>query len=101
MFNNIYTKKVLKIFSTFFVFNVREDKRIEMYYQTKTPYTLQYKGFIIIWRLPTLPHLIAVPSADWGLTSLFGMGRGEHPTYNHHKAFICMNYEVLSMSIML
>ena len=22
-----------------------------------------------------------------GLTSLFGMGRGEHPRYNHHKEF--------------
>ena len=27
-------------------------------------------------RLPTLPHCIAVPSAQAGLTSLFGMGRG-------------------------
>ncbi len=29
-----------------------------------------------IWRLPTLPHCGAVPSAMGGLTSLFGMGRG-------------------------
>ena len=28
------------------------------------------------WRPPTLPHCIAVPSAQAGLTSLFGMGRG-------------------------
>ena len=27
-------------------------------------------------RLPTLPHCIAVPSAQVSLTSLFGMGRG-------------------------
>ena len=26
-----------------------------------------------------------VPSAMRGLTSLFGMGRGEHPRQNHHK----------------
>ena len=31
------------------------------------------------WRLPTLPHCIAVPSAQVGLTSLFGMGRGGTP----------------------
>ena len=30
-------------------------------------------------RLPTLPHCIAVPSAQAGLTSLFGMGRGGTP----------------------
>ena len=30
-------------------------------------------------RLPTLPHCIAVPSAQVGLTSLFGMGRGGTP----------------------
>ena len=28
---------------------------------------------------PTLPHCIAVPSAQVGLTSLFGMGRGGTP----------------------
>ncbi len=28
---------------------------------------------------PTLPHCIAVPSAQPGLTSLFGMGRGGTP----------------------
>jgi hypothetical protein len=38
-----------------------------------------------IWQLPTLPHDSAVPSAIRGLTSLFGMGRGEHPWKNHHK----------------
>ena len=31
-------------------------------------------------RSPTLPHCIAVPSAQTGLTSLFGMGRGGTPT---------------------
>ena len=30
-------------------------------------------------QLPTLPHCIAVPSAQPGLTSLFGMGRGGTP----------------------
>lgn len=37
-----------------------------------------------MWHLPTLPGLIQVPSAVRGLTSLFGMGRGEHLRYNHH-----------------
>ncbi len=40
---------------------------------------------IRLWQLPTLPHCGAVPSAMRGLTSLFGMGRGEHPRQNHHK----------------
>ncbi|MCD6013864.1 MAG: hypothetical protein K0Q79_3726, partial [Flavipsychrobacter sp.] len=35
-------------------------------------------GLKRIWQLPTLPHCGAVPSAMAGLTSLFGMGRGEH-----------------------
>ena len=40
-------------------------------------------------RLPTLPHCIAVPSAMTGLTSLFGMGRGEHRRYHHQKSLFC------------
>ncbi len=31
------------------------------------------------------PGIMRVPSAMGGLTSLFGMGRGEHPRQNHHK----------------
>jgi hypothetical protein len=46
---------------------------------------LQALRVLIIWRLLTLPRVTAVPSALRGLTSLFGMGRGEHPHYNHHK----------------
>ena len=38
------------------------------------------QGFRIEKRQPpTLPHCIAVPSAQAGLTSLFGMGRGGTP----------------------
>ena len=45
---------------------------------------IQKKGAIrmnrsLKWRLPTLPHFTAVPSALMGLTSLFGMGRGGTP----------------------
>ena len=35
--------------------------------------------FIESGQSPTLPHSIAVPSAQAGLTSLFGMGRGGTP----------------------
>ena len=38
-----------------------------------------------IWHLPTLPGRNPVPSAIRDLTSLFGMGRGEHPWQKHHK----------------
>ena len=36
-----------------------------------------------------LSHIIAVPSAQAGLTSLFGMGRGE-PRRNNHLKAICL-----------
>ncbi len=44
------------------------------------------KGLDKNWQRLTLPHVTAVPSALRGLTSLFGMERGGHPRYNHHKA---------------
>ena len=34
----------------------------------------------------TLPHITAVPSALVGLTSLFGMGRGDPHRHSHLKA---------------
>ena len=37
------------------------------------------------WRRPTFPQTCAVSSAMPGLTSLFGMGRGEHRLYNHQN----------------
>jgi len=46
------------------------------------------QGFDKIWRRPTLPPVKAVPSAQPGLTALFGMGRGGHRRYNHHKIFV-------------
>ena len=44
-------------------------------------------GFLLVkeGQRPTLPHCIAVPSARTGLTSLFGMGRGDPRRYNHPK----------------
>ena len=35
-----------------------------------------------------LSHINAVPSAQLGLTSLFGMGRGEPQCYNHPKLLV-------------
>jgi hypothetical protein len=40
------------------------------------------------WQRPTLPDLTLVPSALKGLTTLFGMERGGHLRYNHHKIFV-------------
>ena len=42
---------------------------------TKKETTFRVVSFVN-WRLPTLPHGSAVPSAQVSLTSLFGMGRG-------------------------
>ena len=41
---------------------------------------------MLLWRLPTLPGLTQVSSAVPGLTSLFGMGRGEHRANSHQQA---------------
>ena len=35
-----------------------------------------------------LSHINAVPSAQLGLTTLFGMGRGEPQCYNHPKRLV-------------
>ena len=37
------------------------------------------------------PGVMQVPSAMGDLTSLFGMGRGEHPRQNHHKLLRLLN----------
>ena len=37
-----------------------------------------------------LSHIIAVPSAQAGLTSLFGMGRGEPRRNNHLKSLVAL-----------
>ena len=44
-----------------------------------SPYADERASLQKKWRPPTLPHCIAVPSAQAGLTSLFGMGRGGTP----------------------
>ena len=54
------------------------------YHQKSSPGTSSslVPGLLLLFkrrRLPTLPHCIAVPSAQAGLTSLFGMGRGGTP----------------------
>ena len=71
----------------------RRDDRTTLHPEKDCP-RLNRRQFLILWRIPTFPHFIAVSSAEWGLTSLFGMGRGEHPPYNHHQAFgliLCLN----------
>ena len=53
--------------------------------------TLIQSGFFVVmvlWRLPTLPGLTQVSSAVLGLTSLFGMGRGEHQANSHQQDFL-------------
>ena len=50
------------------------------YIKRKSPENISVIGTLYKRRrLPTLPHCIAVPSAQAGLTSLFGMERGETP----------------------
>ena len=51
--------------------------------KTKNPWITQ--GFFENWRCHTLPPVTVVPSALLGLTSLFGMGRGDPQRNNHQK----------------
>ena len=59
---------------------------------TKKPDTTSCIGFKERQRL-TIPP-VAVPSALTGLTSLFGMGRGETYRYNHLKSVGVLLWEV-------
>jgi hypothetical protein len=54
------------------------------FYIKKKPSTLKLKVFQKKGG-DILSHRVAVPSALIGLTSLFGMGRGEPYRYNHLK----------------
>jgi hypothetical protein len=54
---------------------------------TKKPYHFRDKALYKKRHRPTLPPVTAIPSARAGLTSLFGMGRGEHRRYRHPKIF--------------
>ncbi len=45
-----------------------------------------------------LSHINAVPSALLGLTSLFGMGRGEPQCYNHPKSLV-ISYWFIEVSL--
>ena len=55
---------------------------------------LQSDSLVKNWRRPTFPQTSAVSSAMKGLTSLFGMGRGEHLLYNHQNIVLCGGLKV-------
>ena len=48
-------------------------------------------------RPPTLPHCIAVPSAQVGLTSLFGMGRGGTPPQQPPKRGLTYRHKLYAI----
>jgi hypothetical protein len=53
--------------------------------KTKKPQPFKEGVLYKSWRRHTLPDFTPVPSAQAGLTTLFGMGRGGHYRYNHLK----------------
>ena len=53
-------------------------------------FRMAFAFVMVLWRLPTLPGLTQVSSAVLGLTSLFGMGRGEHQANSHQQALWAM-----------
>ena len=55
----------------------------------KTPF-LSKRGFIKKGS-DILSHITAVPSAQAGLTTLFGMGRGEPRRNNHLKSLVALD----------
>ncbi len=59
-------------------------KEFQSFITIKNPVTF-VTGLIKIWQRHTFPELNQVSSALVGLTSLFGMGRGEHHCYSHHN----------------
>ena len=60
--------------------NIKISATVKAWNKEKHPVSLLKQGASRKkWRPPTLPHCIAVPSAQAGLTSLFGMGRGGTP----------------------
>ena len=74
-------------------FRSKKQKFGQAEYKKKVRRALLSCGPSIDWRLPTLPLGIAVPSAQMGLTSLFGMDRGGSPSllpplYNPGKRLI-------------
>ncbi len=48
-----------------------------------------------------LSHNDAVPSAQAGLTSLFGMGRGEPRRNNHLKAIRCKQLPIINYQLQI
>ena len=63
--------------------------REEVWVNTKKDHPFKMVFFVmVLWRLPTLPGLTQVSSAVPGLTSLFGMGRGEHRANSHQQDFL-------------
>jgi hypothetical protein len=66
-------------------------------FKNKKPYPV-WIGFSKERRRHTLPQ-IAVPSAQAGLTSLFGMGRGEPRRNNHLKVVLQWVIDYLSINI--
>ncbi len=48
-----------------------------------------------MWRRPTLPGVTPVPSAQQGLTSLFGMGRGGTPALGRLNLDTCSVCNIL------
>ena len=77
--------------------------RVLLFYFYKTFTNKQKKARPVRIRLfnkkgnDLLSHKLAVPSAQAGLTSLFGMGRGGHRRYSHLKTFntlkVLMTYQ--------
>ena len=51
----------------------------------KNPHQINDEDSLINKAATYSPRKTQVPSAMGDLTSLFGMGRGEHPRQNHHK----------------
>ena len=52
----------------------------------KKPLSINREGLFKNRQRPTLPGVTPVPLAQVGLTSLFGMGRGEPHRYSYRKS---------------
>ncbi len=66
-------------------------KKCIWWIETKKPHWNKSMRLLINMAATYSPGKTQVPSAMGDLTSLFGMGRGEHPRQNHHKLLRLLN----------
>ena len=72
----------------FYLIEIYDSIEIQRSIGKKNPHQINDEDSLINKAATYSPRKTQVPSAMGDLTSLFGMGRGEHPRQNHLKTVI-------------